>query len=205
LADSVLQPRLALILSPSKDRTAWGPHPNQEDRMSDDLPTHERTVQYKDPTGLAKDAMRSDGLDFLSKLADGTYPQPPIAVVNGFRPDAVEPGRAVFKLGPGRQNCNPTGTGHGGVMATLIDSAASCAIHTTLPEGTAYTTVDLTVNFVRAVTADLGTLTCEGKIIHRGGRIGTAEARLTDANGKLYAHGTATCIIMPAPEGATGG
>ena len=85
---------------------------------------------------------------------------------------------------------------HGGVAATLLDSALGCAVHSTLDAGVAYTTVDLQVSFVKALTAAVGVVRCEGRIIHAGGRVATAEARITDASERLYAHGTATCLIL---------
>ncbi len=91
---------------------------------------------------------------------------------------------------------NPIGTVHGGLAATLLDSAMACAIHTMLPAGTSYTTLEIKVNYLRPMTRETGIVYCEGKVIHVGGRVATSEGRLTDAAGKLYAHGTTTCMIM---------
>ncbi|MBC8075392.1 MAG: PaaI family thioesterase, partial [Chloroflexales bacterium] len=97
---------------------------------------------------------------------------------------------------PAEYHYNPIGSVHGGVAATLCDSAMACAIHTTLPAGVGYTTLELKVNFVRPITVQTGRVTCEGTLIHMGGRVATAEARLTDASGALYAHATTTCLVL---------
>jgi uncharacterized protein (TIGR00369 family) len=108
----------------------------------------------------------------------------------------VSEGRVVFATEPSEYHYNPLGTVHGGVIATLLDSALGCAVQSMLPAGTSYTTLELKVNYLRPITEKTGTIYAEGKIIHVGGRIATAEARLTDAKGKLYAHATTTCIIL---------
>jgi uncharacterized protein (TIGR00369 family) len=113
----------------------------------------------------------------------------------------AEHGRAVFEGVPSDGFRNPLGTVHGGWMSTILDSALGCAVQSTLKAGQAFTTVDLSVSFVRAVHQSTGKVRCEAKAIHVGGRIATAEARLVDAEGKLYAHGTTTCLVMPAPAG----
>ena len=123
-------------------------------------------------------------------------PHAPIAELVGF--DLVEAGegRASVELDPAERHYNPLGTVHGGIAATLLDSAMGCAVHTTLDEGEAYTTLELKVNYVRAITEATGRVVATGSVIHRGGRVATAEARLTDAGGRLLAHGTSTCLIM---------
>jgi uncharacterized protein (TIGR00369 family) len=108
----------------------------------------------------------------------------------------VSEGRVVFAIEPAEYHYNPLGTVHGGVTAILLDSALGCAIQSMLPAETGYTTIELKVNYLRPLTVKTGTVYCEGKIIHVGGRIATAEGRLTDETGKLYAHGTTTCIIL---------
>jgi uncharacterized protein (TIGR00369 family) len=114
--------------------------------------------------------------------------------------EEVEEGRAVFVGEPAEYHYNPIGVVHGGLMATLLDSALGCCVHTTLPAGVAYTTLELHVNLIRAVTAKTGKLTAIGEVIHAGRTTATAQARVIDAEGKLYAHGTTTCIIF-RPEG----
>ena len=139
---------------------------------------------------------RLTGLEFLQGIQSGRLPPPPIAHTLGFRLSEVEEGRAVFTGTPEFRLYNPIGSVHGGYIATLLDSAMSCAVQTLLPAGTGYTTVEIKVNFVRAVTDKTGPVRCEGKVINVGKRIGTSEGRLTDASGKLLAHGTATCLMM---------
>ena len=122
----------------------------------------------------------------------------------GFALTEVETGRAVFECEPSESHYNPIGSVHGGVISTLLDSALSCAVHSTLPAGTGYTTAELKVNFVRPVVAATGRLRAEGRVIHAGGRLATAEARLTDAAGKLYAHAVGTCLVLDGPVSAPG-
>ena len=99
---------------------------------------------------------------------------------------------------PGEQHYNPIGAVHGGIITTILDSVMGCAVHSTLPAGVGYTTLELKVNFVRAVTHRVGPLRCEGKVVHGGRQVATADATLTDLNGKLYAHATSTCMIFGA-------
>jgi uncharacterized protein (TIGR00369 family) len=142
--------------------------------------------------------LASDGVTFLREMIAGKHPIPPIAALLGFTLTEVEEGRAVFAGLPEFRHYNPIGVVHGGFAATLLDSALGCAIHSTLKKGEAYTTLELKVNLVRAITKDTGRITAEGKIIHRGRTMGTSEAYLRDEAGRLYAHGTTTCTIFPA-------
>jgi uncharacterized protein (TIGR00369 family) len=138
-----------------------------------------------------------NGLEFLRALASGDAPGAPIAELMGFGPVEAEEGRVVFAATPGPQHYNPIGTVHGGLAATLLDSAMGCAVHTTLPEDAGYTTLELKVNFTRPILADTGRILCEGIVLHRGGRVATAEGRVTAADsGALLAHGTTTCLIL---------
>jgi uncharacterized protein (TIGR00369 family) len=115
----------------------------------------------------------------------------------GFEPVEAEEGRVVFACVPGHQHYNPIGTVHGGLAATLLDSAMGCAVHTTLPAGAGYTTLELKVNFTRPITSETGRVLCEGSVVHRGGRVATAEGRVVaEGSGKLLAHGTTTCLIV---------
>ena len=141
-------------------------------------------------------ALSTDGLTFLQAMLDGKLPAPPIAQTLGFELVAVEPGKAVFAGVPGFQHYNPLGTVHGGLAMTLLDSAMGCAVHTQLPAGSGYTTLEAKTNLVRAITAETGKLRAIGRTIHVGSRIATAEGRLEDAAGKLYAHATTTCIVL---------
>ncbi len=137
------------------------------------------------------------GLEMLQRLAAGELPRPPIGATLNFDPETVEHGRVVFAGTPLFDHYNPIGTVHGGWIAAMLDSALGCAVHSTLPAGSAYTTVEIKVNYLRPVTTATGKMRAEGKVIHVGRSFATAEATLTDEAGKLYAHGTTTCAIFP--------
>lgn len=162
--------------------------------------TRTRTHSWEDPSATARALAGKSGLEFLESIASGELPAPPIMSTLGYEGFDVGPGWARFSLTPGEHHYNPIGSVHGGVFATLLDSALGCAVHSSLPAGTAYTTVDLQVTFVRPLTANSGPVRCEGRVIHVGSRIGTAEARITDADGKLYAHATTTCLIFKVEQ-----
>ena len=154
------------------------------------------SVSWSDPRVLS-DAVRSmAGIEFLQAIRDGRLPPAPIAQLLGMRLAEVERGHAVFEVTPAEQHYNPIGVVHGGLALTLLDSAMACSIQTRLPAGTGYTTLEVKVNLVRAITSDTGRVRAIGKIVHAGNRVATAEGRLEDAAGKLYAHGTTTCIIL---------
>lgn len=157
-----------------------------------------RTIRWNDPSASVEAVGRLAGLPFLEAIRDGRVPNAPIAQLLGFTLTEVAAGRAVFECEPSESHYNPAGTVHGGVISTLLDSALSCAVHTTLPAGTGYTTAELKVNFVRPIVTGTGRLRSEGHVIHVGSRLATAEARLTDAAGKLYAHAVGTCIVLTA-------
>ena len=154
------------------------------------------TVEWSDPAALANAGRTMAGIDFLRAIRDGRLPAPPIAQLMGFRLAEVEPGYAVFEVTPGEQHYNPIGVVHGGLAMTLLDSAMGVCIHTRLPPGTGYTTLEAKTNMVRAITSQTGKLRAIGKVVHLGGRVATAEGRLEDAAGKLYAHATTTCIVL---------
>jgi uncharacterized protein (TIGR00369 family) len=156
-----------------------------------------RTVSWADPMASARMVQKgASGIEFLQKIVSGEIPPPPIAVLMGFDLTKVEPGYALFECDPAEYHYNPIGVVHGGLACTLLDSAMSCAIQTTVPAGSAYTTLELKVNLVRAITDKTGHLRAEGRLIHGGSRMGTAEGKLIDKDDKIYAHGTTTCMIM---------
>jgi uncharacterized protein (TIGR00369 family) len=155
-----------------------------------------RSITWEDPTAAVQTGKTISGIAYLKALQSGELPPPPIAVLMGMWIAEVSEGRVVFAAEPSEYHYNPLGTVHGGVMATLLDSALGCAVQSMLPAGTSYTTLELKINYLRPITVKTGTVYAEGKIIHLGGRVATAEGRLTDAAGKLYAHGTTTCIIL---------
>ena len=154
------------------------------------------TVEWNDPAALAAAGRSMAGIDFLRAMRDGKLPPPPIAQLMGFRLTEVEPGHAVFECMPGEQHYNPIGVVHGGLAMTLLDSAMGVCIHTRLPVGTGYTTLEAKTNLVRAISDKTGRLRAIGKLVHLGSRIATAEGRIEDAAGKLYAHATTTCIVL---------
>lgn len=163
-------------------------------------PSRSRTVTWDDPMATATAARSLDGLTFLRAMAAGKLAGPPIAATLGFALVDVDPGRAVFEVQPAEFHYNPIGVVHGGLAATVLDSALGCAVHSQLPAGMAYTTLELKVNLVRAITQSTGVLRAEGKVIHAGRTTAIAEAHLRDLAGKLYAHGTTTCLIMRPGE-----
>jgi uncharacterized protein (TIGR00369 family) len=160
-----------------------------------------RTFTWEDPLALDADSRRLGGLEFLRAGIDGKTPLAPIAATLGFSLTEADEGRVLFAAEPQEFHYNPIGAVHGALAAALLDSAMSCAVHTTLPSGVGYTTLDLNLTFVRALTADSGRVLCEGKVVHRGQRISTAEGRLwIEQSEKLAAHGKTTCLIVPNEE-----
>jgi len=139
---------------------------------------------------------RESGLEFLRGVIDGRYPVPPIADLLGFSLTEVDVGRAVFQSNPEFKHYNPLGAVHGGYAATLLDSCMGCSVHSTLPAGTGYTTLEFKVTLIRAITAETGVVTADGRILNTGRRAATAEGRLTDAKGRLLAHATTTCLVF---------
>jgi len=136
------------------------------------------------------------GLEIFRKMAAGEFPQPPIAETLDFRLAKIENGRAEFVGAPKTNYYNPLGTTHGGFIATLLDSAMACAVHSTLEAGKGSTSLEFKVNFTRPIFEKTGQLTAIGETVNVGKQIATAEGKLIDANGKLYAHATTTCFIF---------
>ncbi len=158
--------------------------------------TRSRTVTWEDPLESFGAAAGMSGLEYLKAIGEGRIPRPPIAELLGFEGIEVEEGRAVFAVVPDEYHYNPIGVVHGGLAMTLLDSAMGCAVQTTLPAGAAYTTLEVKVNFARAITRDTGRVLCEAKIVHPGRTVATAEGRVyAEETGKLLAHGTTTCLI----------
>lgn len=139
------------------------------------------------------------GLDLLQGMIEGRYPGPPMAELLDFGASEIGPGRAVFVARPGRQHYNPAGTVHGGYAATLLDSAMGCAVHTLVPQGQGYTTLEIKINYVRPMFDTTGEVRCEASVINMGKTVATADGKLLDAKGRLIAHGTTTCMIFPLP------
>jgi uncharacterized protein (TIGR00369 family) len=145
------------------------------------------------PTETAK---TMPGLELLTAIMEGTLPAPPIQQVLDFRLVKVERGYVAFAGTPKFEYYNPIGSVHGGYTAALLDSCMACAVHTMLEAGYGYATLEVKINYVRPITSETGLIRAEGKVIHSGKRIATAEGRLFDSAEKLYAHGTTTCLIL---------
>ena len=163
-------------------------------------PERQLTVSWHDPQISARAMPAMSGLDFLKAIFKGRLPPPPIFQLMGMRGVEVESGRVVFALTPGEQHYNPIGSVHGGVFCTILDSAMGCAVHSTLPAGVGYTTLELKTNILRPLSVGSGEVTCVGSTVHVGSRTATAEGRMTDARGKLVAHATTTCLILRPKE-----
>lgn len=136
------------------------------------------------------------GLDYLRAVADGTVAGPPIAALLGMGIERIDPGSVTFWLDVGEHLYNPIGSVHGGIFATLLDSAMGCAVHTTLPAGRAYTTLELKVNLIKALTIDTPRVTATGDVISAGRRVATASGHLVGPDGTLFAHATTTCLVF---------
>lgn len=139
------------------------------------------------------------GIAILHALGSGEIPAAPMAALLGIEPVFAKPGHVSFALTPGEHLYNPLGVVHGGAIATLLDTALGCAVLSVLPKGRAYTTVELHVNFVAPVRIETGRIVCDAMVLHAGGRVATAEAKVRDSHGRLHAHGSTTCFVYPAP------
>lgn len=159
--------------------------------------TRTRTLTWQDPMPSAGAGAEMSGLEYMSAIAAGEVPPPPIAVTMNFGIAELDEGRAVFEGEPGEEHYNPIGVVHGGYASTLLDSALGCAVHTTLAKGEAYTTQTLEVKFLRPITKDTGRVRAKAEVIYRGRRQATVESRLVSVEGgKLLATGTSTCMIL---------
>ena len=141
------------------------------------------------------------GLQYFKRMVAGEVPPPPMLALLGIRLIEAEEGRVVFTGTVAPEHYNGMGVAHGGYAATLLDSALGCCINTLMPPGKRFTTLELKVNLTRPLTHGVGPVFCEAKVVHLGGRTATSEGRIVDGHGKLYAHGTTTCIVVDAPRG----
>ncbi len=162
-------------------------------------PARERTIRWEDPSDMAEKVRGLSGVEALRLLRDGTN-QPPIGALMDFRLVEVEEGRVVFEGEPAEFHYNPIGSVHGGFALTLFDSALGCAVHSALPAGVGYTSTDVQVRFIRGMNKDTGTVRCEARALHVGRTTAIAEARLTDARGKLLGIGTTACAVFRPKE-----
>jgi uncharacterized protein (TIGR00369 family) len=155
-----------------------------------------REISWEDPLATAAAGAALPGIEYLRKMARGELPPPPIGKLLGFGIATVEEGHVTFEAEPAEFHYNPIGVVHGGVAATLLDSVMGCAVHSMLPAGAFYTTLEIKVNYVRPITTDTGTVVADGTVVHAGGRVATAEGRMyAKETGKLLAHATTTCFV----------
>jgi uncharacterized protein (TIGR00369 family) len=169
--------------------------------MREEATVRERLSRGAGPgVATAAQLKGKSGLQIMQAMLSGELPHATIAHTLDFVLIELEPGKAIFQGRPGPQHLNPMGTVHGGWFATLLDSALGCAVHTLMPEGRGYTTAELSVNMVRALTPDVPRVRAEGRVLHAGRQLATAEARLVGPDGKLYAHSTTTCLVFDLPS-----
>jgi len=147
-------------------------------------------------TIMAKERQKMTGLEYMRQVMTGEMPPSGMGELMQFKLVDVSEGRAVFTIQPDERHYNGLGIAHGGLAATLLDSATGCAINTMMPAGRIFTTLEMKINYVRPMTRETGEVRCEANVIHVGGRTATAEGRIVDHEGKLYAHGTATCMLF---------
>jgi uncharacterized protein (TIGR00369 family) len=158
-----------------------------------------RTYSWSDPAQHASLVGTRPGLELLRAMAAGEVPAPPVMHLVDMTGMEVEEGSVTVYLDPREFHYNPLGSVHGGVLSTLLDTAAACSVHTTLAAGVGYTSLDLNVKFLRPVTVATGRIKCRGAVLQRGRRTALAEARMTDAQGRLLAHATSSCLIFELP------
>jgi uncharacterized protein (TIGR00369 family) len=170
--------------------------PTTPDTEQPSTQVRQRTFSWADPAEIAAAGAGLSGADFLAAVTEGRIPPPPVTRALDFDGISFGEGRAAFALTPREFHYNPLGTVHGGVVATLLDSACGCAVHTMLPAGVFYTSLDLSVKFLRPVTIESGPITAEGTVVHLGRRTALAEGRITDAAGKVYVTATSSCLVI---------
>jgi len=155
-----------------------------------------RTISEQASSEKAEARRIMSGLEYMRKMMTGELPPSGMVQLLGLKLVEVSEGRAVFTVQPDERHYNGLGIAHGGLAATLLDSALGCAINAMMPAGKIFTTLEMKINYVRPITRERGELRCEANVIHVGGRVATAEGRIMDEDGKLYAHGTATCMLF---------
>lgn len=171
----------------------------QLDAANPGLDARTRTYSWADPAAALAAIPRMPGVEALAAMGRGELPMPPVLEMTGIEPVDVGDGWITFALQPHETHYNPLGTVHGGVIATLLDSATGCAVHSVLPAGMGYTSLDLTVKYLRPVTAATGRILATGTVLSRGSRTALAEARLTDKRDRLMAHAMSSCMIFDLP------
>jgi uncharacterized protein (TIGR00369 family) len=172
-----------------------------ESAKSEKNPVRERIVRWDDPASMADVGRKMSGRDYLEAICAGRLPPPPVANLVGFTMDEVGDGTATMSMAPHESQYNPIGCVHGGIVATLLDSVMGCAVHSKVPAGRGYTTLEIKVNYLRAVTSRVPLLRGQGRVIHFGRQTAMAEGSIVDEAGRLYAQGTTTCLIFDLPPG----
>jgi uncharacterized protein (TIGR00369 family) len=167
----------------SLEDTDWGPE-------------RSRTVTWQDPMRPAEAGLAMAGIDYLHEMIEGRIPPPPISQLIQMDLVEAEPGRVVFTCTPDESAYNPIGAVHGGLVCTLLDSVAGCALHSTLPQGRGYTSVEIKVNYLKPVRASSGKLTAVGTLVKAGSRVGFTEGVVTDASGAVVATATSTLLLF---------
>jgi uncharacterized protein (TIGR00369 family) len=180
---------------------AIGRRPQEPPAMPTETPepVRRRVVEWSDPRQTAAAGRGRSGLAFLRALVAGEVPAPPIVALLGIEMSAAEEGSVTMRMPAGEHLYNPLGSVHGGALATLLDSVMGCAIHSVLPEGRGYTTLEIKVNYLRAVTDASGTVTAVGRIVHAGRQQAVAEGSATDERGRLCATASTTCLLFDLP------
>jgi len=164
--------------------------------MTLDQAAQHKTITWVDPRPQALEALTMSGLDYLQAMIDGKFPAPPIASHINLELASVSPGVATMTATPDESHYNPIGSVHGGFAATLLDSVCGCAVQSTLPAGMAYTTLDLSISYLRGMTTETGLVTAEGRVTKPGSRAAFVEADIKDAAGRLLATATSTCLVF---------
>ena len=167
----------------------------------------QRTFSWSDPGELARAGRELAGLDFLRAIQAGGLPPPPVLALLGVQLGSVEEGRVVMRMQPAEFHYNPIGSVHGGVLATLLDSVMGCAIHSMMPRGRGYTTLEIKVSYVRGVHVGTGEIVAEGRTIHVGRQTALAEGTVRDGRERIVATATTTCLLFDLPgrrEGSAG-
>jgi uncharacterized protein (TIGR00369 family) len=174
---------MTLELSATTDRDDWGPQ-------------RSRTVTWHDPGPSTARGLSMAGIDYLRAMVDGVLPPAPIAGLMQFAISDVQPGRVEFTCVPDESAYNPIGAIHGGLLCTLLDSVTGCAVHSTLPQGKGYTSVEIKVNYLKAVRLTSGVLTAIGTVVKSGSRVGFADGVVTDASGATVATASSTLLVF---------
>lgn len=166
--------------------------------MNPNAPSQQsRTITWSDNSESLAQLPQLSGLDYLTKIRDGELPAAPISAHFDLGVAALEHGTITFTCQPNESHYNPIGMVHGGLVSTLLDSALGCAVHTTLPAGTGYTSIDLKVYYLRPVTSESGPLSCTGRVVKEGRRVAFSEGEVVDRDGKVVATGTSSLLIFP--------